>query len=140
MGTVKLVITGHIVHSQGQQRYAGEDIIQPGGMIADTEEGAGFLAAIGFKGIVYVVFFIHKEFPYRAEDVVKRIGRSNPAGMDGLGNGGLFHSISPSFRFFCVCVCVCVCVVCLFLIIAFPSGSEVVFHFGFGLLIYGLSS
>ena len=34
---------------------------------------------------------------------------------------------------FSVCVCVCVCVVCLFLIIAFPSGSEVVFHFGFDL-------
>ena len=95
MGAMELVIARHKVHAQGEKRGAGENVVEAGCVIADEEEGTGFLAEVGFEGVVNVVILIDEDAPHQTEKIVDPVGTGNLSGADLLGDGFLFHVCSP---------------------------------------------
>ena len=77
MTAVELVIACHKVHLQGQQRRTNEDIVKPGGMVADEEEGSFDLTEVLLKVIVDLILGINKQLPGQSQGVVYPIGMAD---------------------------------------------------------------
>jgi hypothetical protein len=95
---MEFIVTGYIIHANGQHGNTGEDIVQPGGVVADEEIRTLLLAEILFEGVVDVVLLVHEKPPYRAQNVVNSVGLGNLSGVDLLFYGGFCHTYLPFFH------------------------------------------
>ena len=93
---MELIVARHEVHLQRQQRRTHEDIVQPGGVVADEEEGALDLSEILLEGVMYMVLGVDEQLPHQSQGVVDPVGMADLSRVDGFFNGYLFH-ISLSF-------------------------------------------
>ena len=96
MGTVELVIACHEIHLKRQQGSTYEDIVQPGGVVADEEEGTFDFPKILLEIVVDMILGVNKQLPDQTQGIVDPVGVADLSFVNGFFHRNLFH-ISLSF-------------------------------------------
>ena len=83
---MELVVARYVVHPQRQQGHAGENIVQPGCVVADEEEGTLYLAEILLKIIMDAILGVNKQFPDQSQCIIDEVGMTDFSRMNGAFN------------------------------------------------------